>query len=258
MKQSSAHVTAIVQVRMNSSRLPGKSLADICGKPLLWHVLQRVRSSRLVTAVVIATTIDADDNDIARFAQSYAVPCYRGAVDDVLDRFYQASRMLPTDVIVRITADDPFKDPDIMDEIVSAFLDNGELDYVSNTLVPTFPEGLDIEVFSKAALDVTWREARLGSEREHVTPFIWKNPERFRLLNIRSSEDNSALRWTIDYPADLAFARAVYGRLYRGGVFRTEDIFDLLGREPDLVAINQGVVRNTGYVNSVSHDHSAG
>jgi spore coat polysaccharide biosynthesis protein SpsF (cytidylyltransferase family) len=247
----SLNVTAIIQVRMGSSRLSNKSLVDILGRPLLWHVLQRVRASQQVDRIIIATTTEPADDAIAAFAKEIQVLCYRGSVDDVLDRFLQAAHLVPTDAIVRVTADDPFKDPCLIDQTVATFREARDLDYISNTLIPTFPEGLDIEVFSMTALTTAWNEATLKSEREHVTPYIWKNPDRFRLKNFTSSENNSSLRWTIDYPEDLTFAREVYARLYNGSIFGTQDILELLRREPALSNINNNVLRNAGYLASL-------
>lgn len=248
--------TAIVQVRMGSYRLPRKSLADIAGKPLLAHVVDRVGVAKSVARIIVATTTDAEDDEIAAFAEKQEVACYRGSRDDVLDRFYRAAQSIPTDAIVRITADDPFKDPAVIDEFAGVFAAGG-FDYVSNTIVPSYPEGLDVEVFSMNALGSAWREARLPSEREHVTPFIWKNPERFSLKNVVSETDNSGMRWTIDYPEDLKFARAVYERLYKGTVFGANEIYDLLRSEPDLACINAGVARNAGYLQSLETDRTS-
>ncbi len=248
-------IAAIIQARMGSTRLQGKVLIDIGGKPLLEHVVERVRKSRLIDDIIIATTDNEQDKAIIKFARRRGIPYYAGSENDVLDRFYQAAQKFCVEVIVRITPDDPFKDPEVIDKIIRHYLTSKDkLDYVSNTIKPTYPEGLDVEVFSFAALEKAWNEARKDSEREHVTPYIWNHPELFRLANIENSEDLSHLRWTLDYEEDLRLAREVYARLYRGQVFLMKDILALLSAEPELARINQGITRNEGYLKSVQRE----
>jgi len=253
---SKPRVVAIIQARMGSTRLPGKTLADIGGKPLLARVIERVKASQAVAEIVVATTTDPQDRTIIRLAAQYGVRSYAGSSDDVLDRFYQAARQVGADVIVRVTADDPFKDPQVLDKIVEYFLIHPELDYASNTIEPTYPEGLDIEVFSFAALERAWREARLPSERKHVTVYLWKHPDRFKIVNIANDTDLSHLRWTLDYEQDLRFAREVYARLGHKEIFLMNDILALLKAEPDLIKINQGIERNEGYKATLQKDVS--
>ena len=247
-------VLAIIQARMGSTRLPGKSLIDICGQSLLAHVIDRVRACRTVDELLVATTIDAEDDAIEVAARKKQVGCYRGSADDVLDRFFQPARQAGADIIVRITADDPFKDPDVIDRVVKHVLTDPGCDYASNTIEPTFPEGLDVEVFRFSAIARAWKEAALPSEREHVTPYLWKHPERFQIVNVRHPEDLSKLRWTLDYPEDVEFTREIYGRLYRGQVFKMEEILRLLRDHPQLSAINGAFQRNAGYQKSVESE----
>ena len=236
---------------MGSTRLPGKTLIDICGKPLLAHIIQRVQRSAYVDHIVVATTTDPEDLPILTLAKRLCVTSFTGNAADVLDRFYRAAVYSAAEVLVRVTGDDPFKDPTVMDKAIAYFLAHQSLDYVSNTLVPTFPDGLDVEVFSFDALECAWRDARLPSEREHVTPYIWKNEGRFKIANITHHEDLSHLRWTLDYEEDLRFARAVYSRLYRGDVFPMEEVLDLLQAYPELAQLNHGIARNEGYSRSL-------
>ncbi len=248
-------IVGIIQARMGSTRLPGKALADLAGAPFFARVVERMRACETLDVLVLATTTAAADDPLAALAADLGLLVYRGAVDDVLDRFVHAARMAAADLIVRITADDPFKDPVVTDHAVRLWLQQPDLDYVSNTLEPTYPEGLDIEVVTRAALERAHREARLPSEREHVTPYIWKHPDRFRVHNFKHARDLSHLRWTVDYPADLEFARAVYERLYRPGrVFLMDDILRLLEAEPALAQINAGFQRNAGYLKSLAED----
>ncbi len=249
-------VVGIIQARMGSTRLPGKTLHPILGKPLLGHIVDRMRACTLLDGLFLATTDAPEDRALVEWAQREGLPVYAGSVDDVLDRYYQAARIAGAQTIVRITADDAFKDPEVVDRAVRIFIDRyPDLDYVSNTLQPTYPEGLDIEVFSFQAMERAWKEARLTSEREHVTPYIWKHPDRFRVHNFVLDRDLSHLRWTVDYPEDMAFVQAVYERLYRPGrVFTMQEILGLLEAEPELQAINQGFQRNAGYLRSLEQD----
>lgn len=248
------NVVAIIQARMGSTRLPGKSLAPIAGRPLLGHVVDRVRACATVSRVIVATTDAAADEAILDFARREEVAAFAGSEHDVLDRFYQAARGCSADVVVRITADDPLKDPAVIDAVTARLLESPGVDYASNTLQPSFPEGLDVEAFTFPVLEKAWHEAAISSEREHVTPYIWKDPHRFRLVNVAHSEDLSAMRWTVDFPEDLEFVRQVYSRLFKGRVFGMAEVLALLEAEPGLRKINEGYRRNLGYLSSLAKD----
>ena len=247
-------ITAIIQARMGSTRLPGKTLMDISGHPMLWHVVNRARQIEALDEIVVATSDNASDDSIVAFCKQERIPCFRGDEDDVLDRYYQAAKWIGADVIVRITPDCPLIDPDVVDDVVKCYVD-GDYDYVSNTDPPTFPDGLDTEVFSFEALERAWREAKLQSEREHVTPYIRKHPELFRIGNVTYGEDLSSMRWTVDEPQDLEFVRAVYDHLesMSSGM---ADVLDVLKKHPELMEINAGIGRNEGYQKSVREDRS--
>ena len=255
-KYKAMKIVAIIQARMGSQRLRGKSLADIAGQPLLGHVIDRVRGSKLINDVVLATTDQPVDMALVEYCATKNVQSYRGSVDDVLDRYYHAAMRGGADVVVRVTADDPFKDPEVIDHVIGELIADPETDYASNTIKPTFPEGLDTEVFRFSSLDRAWREAKLPSEREHVTPYIWKNPAKFKVHSVEHPVDLSKMRWTLDYEKDLEFARAVYARLYKGNVFLMQSILKLLEAEPAIAAINQGFERNAGYLKSLSKEKS--
>lgn len=250
------NIDAIFQVRMGSTRLPKKMFKKICGKPLLWHVIQRVKSSNLVNRIILATTHKKEDDRIVKFAKKMRLPYYQGNNKDVLDRIYKTAKKFRSDIIIRITPDDPFKDPKIIDSFIKYFLKHkDQLDYLSNTIKPTYPEGLDIEIFSFGALERAWQEAKKPSEREHVTPYIWKNPKKFRIKNLSYKKNLSKLRWTIDYLEDLKFAREVYRRLYpKKKIFLMEDILKILKKEPKLQSINQGITYHEGYLKSLKKD----
>jgi spore coat polysaccharide biosynthesis protein SpsF len=248
-------IVAILQARMSSTRLPGKVLAEVVGKPLLEHVVRRARQAQMLNQVVVATTTEPSDDALVRFCVENNIPCFRGQVNDVLDRYYQAALRFDADVIVRLTADCPLLDPLVIDKVVGLFSEE-KCDYASNVHPPTFPDGLDTEVFGMNVLRQAWQEARLTSEREHVTAYIWKRPKVFRLVNLRNEVDTSSLRWTVDELCDLEFVQAVYLHLYRAGQapFRMADILALLEREPALKEINAGLERNEGYAKSIRED----
>lgn len=254
-------VTTIIQVRIGSTRLPNKVMEKILGKSMLERMIERTRKAKLIDEIIIATTTEPGDDVIEKWAKDNGLKCYRGSTEDVLDRYYQAAKKFKLDPVVRLEPDDPLKDPTIVDKIVKFYLDNqNKLDYVSNTIEPTFPEGQDVEVFSFAALERAWKGAKKGSEREHVTPYIWNHPDKFRLANVvNEGGDLSRLRWTVDYPEDLKFVREVYARLYKEDkTFLMNDILDLLKKHPELAKINEGHVRYEGYMKSVREDAKTG
>lgn len=246
---------AILQARLGSTRLPGKVLMDLAGRPLLAHVIDRVQAVRGIDRGVLATTTADRDRPLIKLARELGVEAFAGNEDDVLDRYYRAAQHFEADVIMRLTADCPLLDPAVSAQVLDRFR-QGDADYVSNTQPPTFPDGLDTEVFSFAALDRAWRGATLGSEREHVTPYIWKNPDKFRLASVTNDVDLSALRWTVDEAPDLEFVRAIYARLYRDGQlpFSMQDVLALLASEADLQDTNAHFKRNAGYLRSIYQD----
>jgi glutamate-1-semialdehyde 2,1-aminomutase len=247
---------AVIQARMGSTRLPGKVLEDVGGRPLLARVVERARRARRLDAVMVATTTAAADDAVAAWCAGAGVPCFRGSEEDVLDRYVGAAREADADVVVRLTADCPLLDPAVVDEVVAAY-HSEPCDYATNVLEPTYPDGLDTEVFSRAALERAAAEARLPSEREHVTPYIRNHPAQFRLRSVRGECDLSALRWTVDDPRDLELVRAVYARL-GDAEFGMSDVLALLDEQPELGAVNAGIERNEGYRRSVEMDASEG
>lgn len=243
---------AIVQARMSSTRLMGKVLLDVLGRPLLFRVFERIQPAKNIDEIVVATSDRTEDQPIADFCAEYGFSCFRGSHNDVLDRFMQGAALHRADVIVRLTADCPLLDPQVIQKIVSEYRE-GDFDFVSNTLERTYPDGLDTEVFSFDALKQAHRESKKPSEREHVTPFIYNHPERFRLKNIKNEKNLSAYRWTVDEPRDLAFVRAVYA--YMGDrLFGMDDVIRLLTEHPELSTINAGIGCNEGYKQSLLID----
>jgi spore coat polysaccharide biosynthesis protein SpsF (cytidylyltransferase family) len=247
-------IAAIIQARMGSTRLPGKVMEEIAGKPMLRHIIDRLKRAELIHSIVVATTATEIDKPIVMLADDSGTGSYAGSENDVLDRYYRAAKEFAVDAIVRITADCPLIDPRVMDRVVQRYL-AGDCDYAANVLKRTYPDGMDVEVFSFAALERAWKESRLASEREHVTPYIKKNPEKFRLANVENNVDLSYLRWSVDENQDLEFVRQVYKHLYKeGNMFYMEDVLELLEKYPDLKQINQGIVINEGYAKSVKED----
>src|SRR5579871_1881320 len=198
---SDVNTVAIIQARMASTRLPGKVLADIGGRPMLARVIDRVRAASTIDDVLVATSTSRADDAIEVLCREHRIAVFRGDENDVLDRYYRAAQATRADVVVRITADCPLHDPQVIDTVVSRF-DPSRFDYASNAVDRTYPDGLDVEVFSFQALERAWREAQWASEREHVTAFIWKHPDRFRLHHVCQATDLSAARWTVDEPSD--------------------------------------------------------
>lgn len=237
-------IIAVIQARMGSSRLPGKVLRDIWGEGMLARVVQRARRAAGIDAVMVATTTEPVDQAIATECGRLAVPCFRGASEDVLDRYYQLACRDGADAIVRITSDCPLLDPRVVESVVAAFR-TANCDYVSNTLERTYPRGLDAEVFTAAALARAWREARRPHERVHVTPYVYQNPRAFRLLSVISDGSYGGHRWTVDTPEDLEFARAIYARLAGENDFGWREVLAVLDREPGLSQMNSDVPQKT-------------
>ncbi len=235
-------IVAIIQARMGSTRLPGKVMLDLEGATVLAHVIARVKRSSTIGEVVVATSDGAGDDVIVVECKRLATNVFRGDENDVLDRYYRAAQFSSADVVVRITADCPLLDPEITDYVVSEFLGQRP-DYASNTLVRTYPRGLDTEVFTMAALERAWHEASEPYHRAHVTPYLYQNPERFRLLAVGGQQDFSGFRWTLDTPEDLEFLRAVYAGFPDREDFGWLEVRSLLEREPHLLELNRNVAQ---------------
>ena len=239
-------VLAILQARMSSTRLPGKVLKPILGQPMLARQIERLRRAALIDGLVVATSTDSSDDPIAQMCAQISVDCSRGSLDDVLDRFRKTVENRPSEHIVRLTGDCPLADPAVIDAVVRFHL-AGAYDYSSNTLHPTYPDGLDVEVCRAAALAEAGREANTAFEREHVTPFIYRRPERYRLGDFRNASDLSGLRWTVDNPEDFELVRRIYEALYPSNSnFALDDILTLFDKEPGLATVNARYERNEG------------
>lgn len=250
-------IIAIVQARLGSKRLNSKVLKILYKQPLLSHVIERLRASKKIDQIVLATTDKSEDKPLTSLALKLGIGVYTGSEYNVLERFYYAAKRYDGDIIVRITADDPFKDPEIIDRGIDIFLSSQEFDYVSNTIYPTYPEGLDVEIFTFKSLEKAYNaNDLLLSDKEHVTPYIWKNPQKFKLYNFRYKENLSHLRWTIDYKEDYFFAKKVYEKLYPiKKIFNKDDILHLCHDDSEVLLMEpKGRERNEGYKKSTRLD----
>lgn len=246
--------SAIIQARVAATRLPGKVLLKIMDKTILEYVIERVKKAKNIENIIVATTIKKEDLEIVNLASRLRISVYCGSEDDVLDRFYQASRLFKIKHIVRITADGPLIDPQIIDDVISCYFESGA-DYCSNVLDVTFPDGEEAGIFSFNALNYACKNARLLSEREHVDPYIIKHPDKFKLVSFKNKINLSDKRWTLDTEEDFKFIKAVLESLYPVNPdFRMEDILEFLERNPRIEDINKGITRNEGYLKSLKED----
>ena len=220
---------------MGSTRLPGKVLKDIAGRPMLSYQMERLRRVKRAERIVVATTDQPADDAVERFCQKEKIACVRGSEHDVLARYHLAIERFPADVVVRITADCPLIDPAIVDEAIAAY----EPDYVSNMLEQTYPYGMAVEVFSAQALREAHREAKDPAEREHVTPFIYRRPQRYRLKSLTMAPNLSHHRWTVDTPEDFELVSRLLKTLKPN--FRLQDVLAVLNDHPDWCALNAHV-----------------
>ena len=216
---------------MSSTRLPGKVFREIKGEPMIMHQIARIRQMRNLGQVVVATSMESSDDQLAEFLTAHGVAVFRGPLNDVAARFIGAIDENPADVVVRLTADCPLIDPDVIDAVVDRHVDT-EADYTSNVIIRTFPRGLDCEVFDPTVLRELYADGMTEYEKEHVTVGIYGRPERFHLENVAGETDHSALRWTVDTLEDFEFATWVYEQL-PGSLFTTADILELLAAHPD-------------------------
>jgi spore coat polysaccharide biosynthesis protein SpsF len=263
-------ITAIIQARMSSSRLPGKVLLDIDGQPMLVHVVERARHARRVEQVVVATTTETSDDAIQDLCVERGYSCYRGSLPDVLDRYTQAARAYDAQTIVRLTADCPMLDPQVLDLTVEALADN---DFAANRLPPpwtrSLPIGLDVEVVTRSTLERAWQEAQERHQREHVLPYIYEGvefhpqrlpadgegyytlqgntPRGFKIAQLHHTPNHGALRWTVDTPEDLELVRRVLQHLPDPLDFNWQDVLGVFERYPELAAINAQITHKTAF-----------
>ena len=241
-------VIAIIQARMSSTRLPGKVLQDLAGRPVLDRMVERVKLAKKVTETVVATTTDPLDQPIVDLCQKLHTPVFRGSLPDVLDRYYQCSLSYRADYVVRLTGDCPLIDPNLIDQVVAALL-GSPLDFTCNRLPPpftrTYPIGLDVEACTFQALENAWSNATAKHDREHVMPYLYEVPGRFRVKQLQNNEDYGGMRWTLDTPEDLELLREVIKRLGGRNDFSWKEVLTLFLQDPELAKINGDVVHKS-------------
>ncbi|HBH45836.1 MAG TPA: hypothetical protein DDX47_00500 [Candidatus Jacksonbacteria bacterium] len=247
-------IGAIIQARTNSTRLPNKVLLPLQEKSVLEHVIIRVRQARKINKIIVATTKNSSDDKIVQICHNMQINYFRGSENDVLDRYYQAAKKFNLNDIVRITGDCPVTDPTIIDQVIYLY-QKKNLAYATNVIPPTFPDGLDVEIFSRQALDKAWREAKLKSAREHVTVYMWQNPHLFKQSHLKNKVDLSKRRWVLDNPEDYEFMKQIFTQLYQSKPnFRLKHVLNFLTAHPNIEKINQGIKRNEGLLKSFRED----
>lgn len=230
-------VVAIIQARMGSTRLPAKVMRPILDKPMLGWVVYRLQSCHLIDRIVVATTDSSSDDAIAKWCETNSIALFRGSENDVLDRYFQAANLHKAELIVRVTSDCPLIDPYIVDYVIAGGLASQPIaDYVSNTLERTYPRGLDVEAVTYEALSRSWHEDQ-SDWREHVTPYIYRNPDKFSLLSITNPMSYSEHRWTVDTIEDFQLVEKIYTH-FQHGDFGWQDVIQLVKSQPDWIALN--------------------
>lgn len=241
-------VVAIIQARMGSTRLPGKVMKTLGGRTVLGHVIFRIKACPLVNEVVVATTTQAQDDIILEESKRFGAKVSRGSEEDVLARYYFAAKEAEGDIIVRITSDCPLFDPLLLEAMLTQFHkireEGGSVDYLSNILERTYPQGLDAEIFLFPILEKAYYEAELPFQREHVTPYIYGHPELFKLINYYSPVNFSSHRWTLDTIEDWQLIEAIYSALYKQSkIFTTQEVLNFLAERPDIVLLNAHITQ---------------
>lgn len=249
-------IVAIIQARIGSKRLPGKALKEVDGVPLLKYQIERVKKSRLLDRIVVATTRSDKDDVIDEFCRANHVECFRGPENDVLDRYFQCAKEYNADTIVRLTSDCPLSDPDIIDAVI-AYFQKESADFAANTVpleTATFPDGSDVEVFSMAALERAHREAKDDSDREHVTFYFWKNNHGFKNVQLRKKEDWSHYRFTVDYAEDFEVVVFIMRELKKRNLFgHLDELIRIIDSNPQIKAKNARYYSGIGWESDKKH-----
>ncbi|QIZ73125.1 cytidylyltransferase domain-containing protein [Oxynema aestuarii] len=234
------NIGIVTQARMTSTRLPGKVLKTVLDKPLLQYHLEQLQQVRLADRIIVATTTNATDNPIIQWCDRLAIAYYRGSENDVLSRYYHAAKTYQIDPIIRVTSDCPLIDPEIVDRLIQSYLDSQPpVDYFSNCLERTYPRGMDAEIFSFKSLEEAFQEATAQPDREHVTPFIYRQPQRYRIAHLKDKKNNSHHRWTVDTPEDFQLIEKIIKSLSRSEEKLTfKNCLILLENHPEWSKIN--------------------
>jgi len=247
-----SNISAIIQARIGSTRLPGKVLMKLNEDTVLSLLLKQLKHSKFLTEIIIATTTNPEDDVIEKFAISNNIKLFRGDSDNVLDRYYQCAKKFSLTHIVRITADNPLIDPDMIDQAIKKY-STFNYDYLTNSIDRTFPNGTEVEIFSFNALEVAWKNAKKKSEREHVTPYFYNNPNKFKIYHFKQKNDQSKFRYTIDRKEDYDLVVEILSKIKTRPI-KTSDIIDLLTNTPELLKLNSHIIPNEGYIKSINED----
>ena len=246
-------IGCIIQARMGSSRLPGKVMMKLDNsQPILYYVIKQHQFCNLVDKIVVATTELESDDIIAEFTHNMEVDCFRGNSTNVLDRYYQCAKKYNFSTIIRVTADNPFNDPQVVDKVVEEFKSK-DYDYITNSLPRTFPQGISVEIFSFDVLEKAWNNAKLPSEKEHVTPYIYNHPDDFKISNFRYEEDFSNIRCTVDQDNDYKLTKIIASEIKKSPIL-VSDILNLFKEKPELFEINKDHILDEGYKISLEED----
>jgi spore coat polysaccharide biosynthesis protein SpsF len=249
-KVKKKEIVAIIIAREGSSRLPGKAITEVNGKPMIGHIAQRLGECKLIKKVIIATSVRKEDDAIALLGKKMGIEVFRGHAEDVLDRLYHAVENIDADAIIEVGGDCPFVSPHLLEEGITHYLNNPDADFVSNALIPpyTYPDGYDFVLLSKTALKFLHENARFQSERYQPFQYVIKNKELFKIVRFEAEGNFNHWRWTLDYPEDLAFVKRIYSELYDlNPFFGFEEIRRLLAQKPDIIELNQMHAHNTLY-----------
>jgi len=245
-------IDCIIQARMGSTRLPGKVMMNIDKNIVLSYVIDQLGNSKKLDKIIIATTNLKEDDIIVNFLNKKKIKVFRGDSKNVLDRYYQCAKKFSCKNIVRITADNPLIDPIIVDEVIDKFFSNS-YDYVSNTHPRTFPYGTEVEVFSFQSLEKVWKNANKPSEKEHVTPYFYNNKNKFKISNVKYSEDISHLHWTVDRENDLKLVKKIVLNIKKRPILMN-DIIQLISKNPEWINLNKDYVPDEAYTKSLKED----
>ena len=237
---------------MNSKRLPGKVLLDITNeKKVIEFLIEQLETSNLQQKIV-AIPDDNSDDILFNFLNNLKISCYRGSKLDVLDRYYHCAKQFSFNHIMRLTGDNPLIDPEIVNNAIKQYCDSN-CDYLTNSIDRTFPNGTEVEIFSFNALEIAWKNAKKKSEREHVTPYFYNNPDKFKIHYFKQQQDQSKFRYTIDMNEDYELVVKILSRIKKRPI-KTSDIIELLKNEPKLFELNSHIIPNQGYIKSINED----
>jgi len=243
----------ILQARTGSKRYPNKVLAKIEGKSMIWHIINRLKKVKNAEKIILATTNYSEDDKLIKIANTNGIFSFRGPKNNVLKRFFQCASIFEANTIIRITGDCPLVDPKLIDKMIY-FFNSHNYDYVSNTIEPTFPDGLDIEIFSFSTLQKLLKKSKLKSEKEHVTSYLMKHQKQFKIYNYQNKTNLSHIRLTVDEKQDIKLIRKIYSQMKPLLIFSSTHVLKLLKNQPNLLEINKNLNRNQGYTNSLKRD----